>query len=233
MVYKNWITATFNKREKRFIAYCTLEDNTKIVAHVRNTGRCAELLIEGVTVFLEYSPHPKRKTAYTLVAVKKQNRIINIDSQSPNHIAYEAIVDGSIKLPDLNEDIIFSRREYTYKDSRYDIYLETENNKILVEVKGVTLEEDDIVKFPDAPTLRGIKHLRGLSNAVKDGFLCYVVFIVQLGGTLKYFTTNDDTHPEFKTELNKAVSSGVSVVVYDSIIDNEKIIAGKSIPAIY
>lgn len=230
MIYKNFITATFNKREKRFIAYCTLKDGINIVAHVRNTGRCAELLIPGVTVFLEHAPHSGRKTDYTLVAVQKGKLIINIDSQSPNQIAYESILDGTIKLPGLREKITFSRREYTYKDSRYDIYLETKSKKVLIEVKGVTLEEEGVVKFPDAPTLRGIKHLRGLSDAIGDGFVCYVVFIIQLGGNIKYFTTNDVTHPQFKAEMIKAQQSGVKMVAYDSIIKNESITADKKIP---
>ena len=151
MKYNNSIPATFISRPNRFIAYCQIGDET-VKVHVKNTGRCKELLIPGVTVYLEYDGNPKRKTAYSLIAVQKGERLINMDSQVPNKVFYEAVRLEKINLPGLSQKVLMLKPEKTYKNSRFDAYIKTETQKAFVEVKGVTLEEDGIVRFPDAPT---------------------------------------------------------------------------------
>ena len=149
MNYKTVVKSKFIERPNRFIAYCEINGTTEKV-HVKNTGRCRELLIPGYDVYLEESDNPNRKTKYSLIAVKKGSRLINMDSQVPNKVVYEALVDKKIILPGLNEEITYIKPEKTYKNSRFDIYLETENQKVFIEIKGATLEENDVVMFPDA-----------------------------------------------------------------------------------
>ena len=215
MKYNNIYKGLFLERPNRFIAICEI-DGKKEICHVKNTGRCRELLIKGATVFLEKSPNPNRKTQYDLVSVQKNDRLINMDSQIPNYVVTESInkLFNNIKLV---------KQEYKYGNSRFDIYVETETEKIFVEVKGVTLENDGVVRFPDAPTERGIKHLKELQKAVAEGYRACVVFLVQLHG-VKYFEPNYETHPEFAKELKNAYKNGVEVFVYDSVVTPEEII---------
>ena len=213
MNYKKIVEATFIERPNRFISYCKVNGKVEKV-HVKNTGRCRELLIPDCTVYLEESDNPNRKTKYSLIAVKKGNRLINMDSQVPNKVVYEALINKTIILPELDEEIDFIKPEKTYGNSRFDIYLETENKKAFIEVKGVTLEEDNIVLFPDAKTERGVKHINELIEAKKDGYHSYIVFVIQMKD-VKYFTPNIKMHKELGDALIQAQNTGVNILAYD------------------
>ena len=214
MKYSNIYKGTFLQRPNLFIAICEI-DGKEEVCHVKNTGRCRELLVKGATVYLEKSSNPNRKTQFDLIAVEKNDILINMDSQIPNFVVAES-------LNKIFSDITFVKQEYKYGNSRFDIYVETETEKIFVEVKGVTLENDGVVRFPDAPTERGIKHLKELQKAVKEGYRACVVFLVQMQD-VKYFEPNYKTHPEFAEELKKAYKNGVEIFVYDSIVTPDEI----------
>ena len=214
MKYSDIYKGTFLERPNRFIAICEI-DGKKETCHVKNTGRCRELLVKGATVYLEKSSNPNRKTQFDLIAVEKNDRLINMDSQIPNFVVAES-------LNKIFSDITFVKQEYKYGNSRFDIYLETKTEKIFVEVKGVTLENDGVVRFPDAPTERGIKHLKELQKAVLDGYRACVVFLVQMNN-IKYFEPNYNTHPEFAEELKRAYKNGVEIFVYDSIVKPDEI----------
>ena len=214
MKYSNIYKGKFIERPNRFIAICEI-DGKEEICHVKNTGRCRELLVKGATVYLEKSPNPNRKTQYDLVAVEKNGKLINMDSQIPNYVVVES-------LNKIFNDITLVKQEYKYGNSRFDIYVETKTEKIFVEVKGVTLENDDVVRFPDAPTERGIKHLKELQKAVKEGYRACVVFLVQMQD-VKYFEPNYETHPEFAKELKIAYDNGVEIFVFDSFVTPEEI----------
>lgn len=220
MKYNSIVKGIFLERPNRFIAHC-LVDGKEEVCHVKNTGRCRELLQKGATVFLEKSPNPNRKTQYDLVSVIKNHRIINMDSQIPNSVVEES-------LNKIFDNIVFVKRECKYGNSRFDIYVETETEKIFVEVKGVTLENDGVVRFPDAPTERGIKHLKELQKAVKDGYRACVVFLIQMHD-VKYFEPNYETHREFANELKNAYENGVEIYAFDSVVIPEEIVMNKRI----
>mgnify|MGYP003290054103 CR=1 FL=1 len=206
MKYNNIVKGEFVDRPNRFIANVII-DNKVEVCHVKNTGRCRELLIKGSTVYLQESDNPNRKTKYDLIAVRKGDRLINMDSQVVNSVALEFV-------PELFEDIVYVKPEYKYGNSRFDIYVETKTDKIFIEVKGVTLENDGVVSFPDAPTERGIKHLKELRKAVTEGYRAYVLFVIQMSD-VKYFEPNIKTHPEFAKELKKAKDNGVFPLAFD------------------
>ncbi len=208
MKYENIVEATFLSRPNRFIAE-VLVGNERAIAHVKNTGRCRELLIPGVMVYLEISDNPKRSTKYDLVAVKKGKMLINVDSMAPNKAVFEFLKGGR-----LFENVTKIRPETTYGDSRFDLYVETENDRIFIEVKGVTLEENGVVMFPDAPTERGVKHINELVAAKNDGYKAYVLFVVQMA-ECKYFTPNRATHPEFADALCRARENGVEILAYN------------------
>lgn len=214
MKYNNIVKGEFIDRPNRFIANVII-DNKVEVCHVKNTGRCKELLVKGNTVYLQKSDNLNRKTKYDLIAVQKGNRLINMDSQVVNYVALEYI-------PNLFENIRLIKPEYKYGNSRFDIYLETDNEKILIEVKGITLENDGVVRFPDAPTERGMKHLKELQKAVKEGYKAYVMFVVQMSD-VKYFETNSETHPEFAEELRNAINNGVIPLAYDCAVTPDSI----------
>lgn len=205
MKYKNIVEGKFISRPNRFIANVNIDGVTHI-CHVKNTGRCRELLVPGATVFLEESDNPNRKTKYDLVAVYKGDILINMDSQAPNKVFYEWAKEYF--KPD------FIKQEYTYKNSRFDCYMEIGTEKIFAEVKGVTLEENGVASFPDAPTQRGIKHLSELSDAAENGYTAYVFFIVQMKG-VKYFEPNYERHKEFAEALKLAKENGVKVMCLD------------------
>ena len=198
-------------RPNRFVAYAEIDGRIE-KCHVKNTGRCGELLTEGCTVYLERAANPERKTRFDLVAVQKGQRLINMDSYAPNLAAGEF-------LPKLfpNGNI---RAEFTCGDSRFDFYIEENNQKILLEVKGVTLENDGVVMFPDAPTERGIKHLNGLMKCAEEGYKAYIMFVIQMKD-VRYFTPNYETHPEFGETLKKASEHGVDILAYDCIVTPE------------
>jgi len=222
MKYSNIVSGSFVSRPNRFIAKVNI-DGTEHTVHVKNTGRCKELLVPGCTVFLEKSDNPNRKTIYDLVAVVKGHRIINMDSQAPNAVFARWVKD---KYPD-----VVVKREKTYKDSRFDCYIETEKDKIFVEVKGVTLEEDNCVRFPDAPTERGIKHIKGLVDAVQNGYRAAVFFVIQMEDVLS-FSPNYDTQPRFGQALKEAQSAGVQVLAYSCKVTVDSLEIDKPVPVI-
>jgi len=218
MKYKNMKEGVFHSRPNRFIAYIDV-DGVREKCHVKNTGRCKELLHDGVRVYVEESDKPERKTKYSLITVEKEERLINMDSQAPNKVVHEWL-----KKEELIQNVIRIKPEYTYGDSRVDFYVEAESRetdrevrKILIEVKGVTLEEDGVVRFPDAPTERGIKHIQELQKAVGQGYEAYIFFVIQMSG-VRYFEPNTVTHPEFAEALKSAVMNGVGVLAYDCTV---------------
>lgn len=230
MNYNKVIKAKFIERPNRFIAYCDINGDIEKV-HVKNTGRCRELLNFGCTVYLEESDNPNRKTKYSLIAVEKGNRLINMDSQVPNKVIYEGLESKNIILPDIDEDIMLIKPEKTYGNSRFDIYLETKNKRAFIEIKGVTLEEDGIVKFPDAKTERGIKHIKELIEAKKNGYYCYIIFLIQMNNVL-YFTPNNKMHKELGDALIEAKNNGVQILAYDSVVKNNSINVNKQVEVI-
>ncbi len=205
MEYKNIKSGIFKSRPNRFIAHVEIDGNIE-VCHVKNTGRCRELLTPDCTVYLEESSNPNRKTKFDLIAVLKGDRLFNIDSQAPNKVFGEWI-----KCSKHFGEIKYIKPEYCYKSSRLDFYAETETEKILIEVKGVTLEENGVLMFPDAPTQRGIKHIKELIGATDDGYRTAVAFVIQTDFA-EYFTPNNRTHPEFGQVLKEAHSKGVEVL---------------------
>lgn len=218
MKYKTIKKAKFISRPNRFIAYCEVDGAAEVV-HVKNTGRCRELLVEGATVYLSVSDNPERKTKYDLVAVEKVTDrgaiLINMDSQAPNAAAYEWMLSGAFFGKECSV-----RREVTYGNSRFDLYLESGERRAFVEVKGVTLEDDGIASFPDAPTERGIKHLGELVAAINDGYEAYILFVIQMKG-VHTFTPNDLTHKAFGDALRAAVNKGVTVLAYDCLVTSD------------
>ncbi len=216
MRYKRIKKGVFVSRPNRFIAKVEVDGEIKL-CHVKNTGRCKELLIPGSIVILEGSDDPSRKTEFDLVSVYKGNKLINIDSQAPNKLFYEWIEKSGF-FGDASV-----RPECFYKNSRFDFYIESEERKIFAEIKGATLEDDGVVMFPDAPTERGLKHLRELEDALSSGYDTYVFFIVQMSGA-KYFTPNVITHREFAEELKKATEVGVQVFALDCVVTEEEIV---------
>jgi sugar fermentation stimulation protein A len=230
MNYNKVVKAKFVERPNRFIAFCDIDGKIEKV-HVKNTGRCKELLTDEAVVYLEESDNPNRKTKYSLIAVEKGNRLINMDSQVPNKVVYEGLVNKKIVLPGIDEEITFIKPEKTYNNSRFDIYLETKSKKVFIEVKGVTLEEDNIVKFPDAKTERGVKHINELIEAKKDGYECYILFLIQMNNVL-YFTPNNEMHKDLGDALINARNNGVGVLAYDSLVEFNSITINKEIKVI-
>lgn len=220
MKYNSVIPAKFISRPNRFIAKVEV-DGTELTVHVKNTGRCRELLIPGCSVYLEKADNPERKTPYDLIAVEHEGRIINIDSQAPNKVVKEWLESQG--------QYDFIKPEYKYGNSRIDFYMEKEDTKYLMEVKGCTLFIDGIGYFPDAPTERGAKHLRELATAVKKGYKTRVAFVIQ-GEGISEVRPNTDTDPEFAKAFEDARAAGVEVVFYkcrvtaDSLcIDSEEV----------
>lgn len=220
MKYQNIKRAIFKSRPNRFIAYCLL-DGKQVIAHVRNTGRCREILIPGTTVYLEPSRNLERKTSYSLVGAEKGETLINIDSTAPNKIVFEALSNKKIVLPDL-DNVFFLKKETIYNNSRFDFYLENEATRALIEVKGVTLEENGVALFPDAPTERGVKHIEELMMALDEGYSTYMLFIIQMKG-VKYFSPNYAMHPLFGETLAKAKEKGVKILAYDCNVTAESL----------
>ncbi len=225
MDYHNIRQGTFQERPNRFIAYVEIEGSRETV-HVKNTGRCAELLIPGVTVYVQEADQPGRKTRWDLIGVEKGSRLVNIDSQVPNQLVKEWLEEGN-----LFERIDRIRPEYTYGSSRFDLYVEADGKKIFIEVKGVTLEEDGVVRFPDAPSERAVKHVEELKAAVEEGYEAYVFFVVQMKD-VRYFTPNMDTHPAFGEALFDAAAHGVHVLAYDCQVERESIHIVKQVPVV-
>ena len=225
MKYKKTIEGIFINRPNRFIALVLLDGKEETV-HVKNTGRCKELLIPGVKVILEdCSSSPNRKTNYSLIAVCKKDILINMDSQVPNAVVFEALQQNKILG---FENLKHLKREVTYGSSRFDIYYESQDTKGFIEVKGVTLENDDIAMFPDAPTLRGTKHVLEMIEAVKQGYRGTIFFLVQMKGP-KEFRLNWQMDKSFSEAVKLASDNGVEVLVYDSNVEKDGIHLGNPI----
>ena len=215
MKYENIITGKFIERPNRFIAMVDIKGKSE-KCHVKNTGRCRELLLPGAEVYLEKSSNPDRKTAYDLVGVKKGGILINMDSQAPNKAVKEWLEEEVFF-----KNVTYLKPECKYGNSRIDFYLELEKRrKLFIEVKGVTLEEDGTARFPDAPTERGIKHIRELVQAVKEGYEAYILFVIQMKEILQ-FEPNDRTHKAFGDALRKAQEQGVKILAYDCVVTED------------
>lgn len=210
MQYAKVVSGIFRERPNRFIAMVEIAGNIEI-CHVKNTGRCRELLIPGVTVWCAVSDNPARKTKYDLIAVEKASRLINMDSQAPNAAAEEWLSGGGLG------EISQLRREVVHGDSRFDFFFIKDGRPCFLEVKGVTLESGGICAFPDAPTARGAKHLSGLSRAVSEGYGAYVLFVIQMGNVSR-LVPNDLTDPAFGDALRNAAASGVEVIAMDCTV---------------
>lgn len=204
MRYPNIYQARFLSRPNRFVANCELEGEA-LTVHVKNTGRCRELLAPGATVWLTKSDNPNRKTAFDLVAVQKGERLVNMDAQAPNAVFGEFARSGGF-LPHVRN----VRPEVRYGASRFDFRLETDEKTHFVEVKGVTLEENGVVRFPDAPTERGVKHLKELQAAAAAGYGAHAVFVIQMED-VEHFAPNDKTHAAFGEALREAARNGVQI----------------------
>ena len=209
--YKNIHKARFIDRPNRFIAQVEM-DGAVQVCHVKNTGRCKELLKPGSLVYLEENSNPNRKTKYDLVAVEKGKSLVNIDSQAPNKVVKEWLEEGGVYQ---NPTMVYP--EVKYGNARVDFYIEYQERKAFIEVKGVTLENDGVAAFPDAPTERGVKHIYHLIDVLQEGYEAYVIFIIQFK-PVKYLIPNDATHAEFGKALREAAAAGVHVLAYDCIV---------------
>ena len=214
MHYKNMVSGVFLARPNRFIAHVKIGENTEI-CHVKNTGRCRELLPEGARVWCQKSENPARKTKYDLITVKKGDRLINMDSQAPNQAAREWLLQGG--LGNIQE----LRAETIHEDSRFDFSFTLDGKRCFLEVKGVTLEQDGVCAFPDAPTQRGTKHLNGLIRAAEEGFGAYVLFVIQMSD-VKYLRPNDDTDPTFAAALREAAQKGVTILAMDCAVTEDR-----------
>ncbi len=218
MRYTNIRKATFLSRPNRFIAHCIL-NGEQVIAHVKNTGRCRELLVEGATVYLDEPTGRERKTKYDLIAVEKHCEdgrviLINMDSGAPNEAAAEFLINGRL-FPDAT-----IRREVTKGNSRFDFCIKQEEKTTFLEVKGVTLENDGIASFPDAPTERGVKHIEELIALKQQGYGAAILFVIQMKGVSE-FRPNDKTHKAFGDALRRAEEAGVSIYAYDCIVTPE------------
>lgn len=212
MHYRNIVSSRFLRRPNRFVAQVLLDDGREETVHIKNTGRCAELLVPGARVYLEESANPARKTRFDLVCVEKATSrgtvLINMDSAAPNAAAGEWLRAGG--LGTLDE----LRAEYTLGESRFDFYGVQNGRPLLVEVKGCTLEDNGLARFPDAPTLRGVKHLQGLTHWAKEGWRCAALVVIQMKG-IHTFAPNWTTHPAFGLALREAQAAGVEILAMD------------------
>ena len=223
MRYTNIMAGKFLARPNRFIAHVEIAGREEIV-HVKNTGRCKELLLPGATVYVQHFPEGKRKTKYDLIAVEKQNLLINMDSQAPNKVVQEWLIEQ-----EPFGKITYLKPECKHRDSRFDFYLETEAKKMFIEVKGVTLEEKGVVMFPDAPTERGVKHVQELCHCLEQGYEAAIIFVVQMSGS-RYFTPNRRTHAAFAEALERAEAFGVRMLALSCEVTPESLAINGEIP---
>ena len=225
MRYGTVIPGRFVERPNRFVARVETAEGLQTV-HVKNTGRCRELLVPGAVVYLERAANPARRTAFDLIAVEKGELLINMDAQAPNRVFGEWVEEGGF-LP----GVTAVRPEFTYGDSRLDFCLETAAGLCLVEVKGVTLEENGAARFPDAPTERGVKHIRELQRAAEAGLGAVLFFVVQMEGVCSV-SPNDETHPAFGAALREAAANGVRVCAWDCTVTPESIAIRRPVPVL-
>ncbi len=226
MRYEKIVSGRFIERPNRFIAMVEIDGQVH-KCHVKNTGRCRELLVSGATVYLEPSDNPARATAYSLIAVEKNGMIINMDSQVPNKVVMEYINAGR-----LFKNVVNCRGEVVYGKSRLDVYAEYEAEgqvrQAFIEVKGVTLEDNGVVRFPDAPTVRGTRHIYELIEAAKEGYEAYIFFVIQLQNA-KYFSPNSATDPEFAQALKEAVQNNVKIIACDCVVTPGSIVIDREV----
>jgi sugar fermentation stimulation protein A len=221
MHYQNMVPGVFFARPNRFIAHVEIDGKLEI-CHVKNTGRCRELLPTGAKVWCQQFDNPNRKTKFDLITVKKGHRLINMDSQAPNTAAKEWLLSGGLgQISEL-------KAEYTHGDSRFDFSFLKDGRRCFLEVKGVTLENSGICAFPDAPTERGVKHLKGLTELAMQGFGTYVLFVIQMAN-VKYLHPNDTTDPAFGNALREAAATGVQVLAMDCAVTENTMVIGKPV----
>ncbi len=226
MKYGKILEGTFLERPNRFIAHISIQGKTEI-CHVKNTGRCKELLIPGTKVFVEKADQPSRKTGFDLIAVCKGDTLINVDSQAPNRV-----VEEWLRMENLLNDLTLLKREVTFGSSRFDLYGEYgHGKKAFLEVKGVTLEQDGAARFPDAPTERGIKHLEELIRCKEAGYEAYVIFVIQMKG-IHRMEPNWKTHFRFGETLRKAAEAGVHVLAYDCKVEPDSLLLDAPVPVL-
>lgn len=221
MRYEHMVPGIFLARPNRFVAHVQIGGKEEI-CHVRNTGRCRELLPAGAQVWCQQFNNPNRKTKFDMITVKKGSRLINMDSQAPNAAAKEWLLAGG--LGEI-EDLI---GEYTHGDSRFDFSFCKDGRRCFLEVKGVTLETDGVCAFPDAPTQRGTKHLRGLTKLAREGYGAYVLFVIQMAD-VKYLHPNDTTDPAFGKALREAAAAGVTVMAVDCAVTEDSMTISKQV----
>ena len=222
MHYPNMVPGTFLSRPNRFIAHVLIDGKEEIV-HVKNTGRCKELLPAGAEVWCQRSGNPSRKTKFDLITVRKGQRLINMDSQAPNIAAGEWLRSGGLG------EIENLKAESFHGDSRFDFSFMKDGKQCFLEVKGVTLEDDGVCAFPDAPTERGAKHLKGLTEAAKNGFGAYVLFVIQMAD-VKYLRPHDERDPAFGAALREAAENGVVVMAMDCAVDVDSMTIRQRVP---
>jgi sugar fermentation stimulation protein A len=221
MHYQNMVPGVFLARPNRFIAHVEIDGKLEI-SHVKNTGRCRELLPEGANVWCQQFDNPNRKTKFDLITVKKGHRLINMDSQAPDTAAKEWLLSGGLgQISEL-------KAEYTHGDSRFDFSFLKDGRRCFLEVKGVTLENGGICAFPDAPTERGVKHLKGLTELAMQGFGAYVLFVIQMAD-VKYLHPNDTTDPAFGNALREAAATGVQVLAMDCAVTENTMVIEKPV----
>ena len=216
MRYEHMEPARFVSRPNRFVAYVE-QNGRQEICHVKNTGRCKELLLPGAELYVQRSDNPARKTVLDLISVKKGEQWVNMDSQAPNKVVAEWLKAGGLGATDIDV-----KPECKYENSRFDFYLEYAGRKAFMEVKGVTLEEDGVARFPDAPTERGVKHMEELMRCVEDGYDAYVCFVIQMKGVTR-LEPNDRTHPAFGETLRRAAEAGVKVLAYDCLVKPDEL----------
>ena len=227
MTYNNIQSGIFINRPNRFIANVQINQTTEI-CHVKNTGRCRELLVPGATVYVSYVNNPSRSTQYDLVAVEKNGILINMDSYAPNLAFGEYLRSGNFsEVGETN----YVKSEAKYGNSRFDFYAETATKKAFIEVKGVTLEENSIAMFPDAPTERGVKHLNELAACITEGYNAYGVFIIQMKG-IKHFTPNYKIHEAFGKTLQTVANMGVKIMAFDCVVTPDTMTVDKLVQII-
>lgn len=210
MRYESITPGFFKARPNRFIAHVEIDGQVEVV-HVKNTGRCRELLFPGCMVYCQRAGNPSRKTAFDLIAVQKGGRLINMDSQAPNRAAGEWLLGGGLG------EITELRAEVKHGDSRYDFSFVKDGKRCFLEVKGCTLETDGVCAFPDAPTERGARHIRGLTKAAREGYGAYVLFVIQMSD-VKYIRPHDETDPAFGAALREAAENGVQILAMDCAV---------------
>jgi len=222
MKYERIEEAVFKSRPNRFLAYAETMRGEE-VCHVKNTGRCRELLVPGARIWVQRNDNPNRKTSLDLIAVEKNGQIVNMDSQIPNKVAEEWLRKGTL----FSERVIV-KTEKKWGNSRFDLYIEDGERRMFLEVKGVTLEENGVARFPDAPTERGVKHIEELISCMEEGYEAGILFVIQMKGIL-HLEPNDRTHAAFGEALRKAKEAGVKVMALDCLVTPESIVADQMI----